>query len=128
MDKPVPCLIALCALTCLNSATAAYADTLDRWENGYNNYRTAPANLRARDYTIKSETVDANGQPVTIETEVENDRKERTIDTKVTGPDGLISGKKVETEYSRDEIETKTTTTNADGEIDIQRETLEFDD
>ncbi len=120
--------IKLSALTFLVSAAPAYADTLGRWENGYNNYRNASPNLQGRDYTIKSEAVDANGQPVTIETKVENDRKERSVDTKVTGPDGLISGKKVETEYGRDEIKTKTTTTNADGEIDIQHQTIEFDD
>ncbi len=128
MKKSPASLIKLCALTLLISSTSVYADTLSRWENSYNNYRNASPSLQDRDYTVKSEAVDANGQPITIETKVENDRKERTIDTKVTGPDGLISGKKVETEYNRDEIKTKTTTTDADGKIDIQHQTLEFDD
>ncbi len=128
MKKSPATLIKLCALTLLISGTAAYADTLSRWENGYNNYRNTPLSLQGRDYTIKSQAVDANGQPISIETKVENGRKERTVDTKVTGPDGLISDKKVETEYGRDEIKTKTTTTNADGEIDIQYQTIEFND
>lgn len=40
----------------------------------------------------------------------------------------MIGSKKVETRYERDEIETKTTTTDAEGVVDIQRETVKLND
>lgn len=79
-------------------------------------------------YIIKSKTLNAAGEPITIRTKVENDHDAHKSRTIITGPEGRIGSEDIEVEYDDDEITRRTRTVHPDGTVNIDKQTYEIGD